>query len=107
MRASMLLTAILGAGCASQPNNPQADSGAAPPVLTEAGRLSMAKNLNLKLVDKDGKQLFCRSNYVVGSHIQRDSTCYTADQLDQMEALQQHDLDQFTRRSSAGGMRGP
>jgi hypothetical protein len=107
MRALILVTAILAAGCASPPTNPQTASGAAPLALTDAGRLAMAKNLNLKLVDKDGQQLFCRSNFVTASRIQRDTTCYTADQLDKLEAQQQRDLDQFTLRSSAGGIRGP
>lgn len=100
MRALLLMTVILTAGCASQATNPQ------PPATgqiqtTEAGRLAMAKNLNLKLVDKDGQQLFCRSNFVTASRIQRDTTCYTADQLDQLEALQQRDLDQFNNRPNS------
>ena len=102
MRALMLVTAILGAGCASQPTNPQTASSAAPLALTDAGRLAAAKNLNLKLVDKDGRQLFCRSNFVTASHIQRDTTCYTADQLDKMEAQQQHELDQLNNQPTKG-----
>ena len=107
MRALMLVTAILGAGCASPPTNPQNASSAAPLAITDAQRLAIAKNLNLKLVDKDGQQLFCRSNLVTGSHLQRDTTCYTADQLDKMEAQQQRDLDQLQLRSAAGGIRNP
>jgi hypothetical protein len=107
MRALMLVTAILAAGCASPPTNPQNASSAAPLALTDAGRLAVAKNLNLKVVDKDGQQLFCRSNFVTASRIRRDTTCYTADQLDKMEAQQQRDLDQFTRSSPVGGIRGP
>jgi hypothetical protein len=107
MRALMLVTAILGAGCASPPTNPQNASSAAPLAITDAQRLAIAKNLNLKIVDKDGQQLFCRSNFVTASRIQRDTTCYTADQLEKMEAQQQRDLDQFTLRSSVGGIRGP
>ena len=107
MRALMLVTAILGAGCASPPTNPQNASSAAPLALTDAERLAMAKNLNLKVVDKDGQQLFCRSNFVTASRIQRDTTCYTADQLDKLEAQQQRDLDHLTRSSAVGGIRGP
>ena len=107
MRVLMLLTAILAAGCASQPTKPQAASTAGQISLTEAGRLEAAKNLNLKVVDKDGQQLFCRSNYVTASRIQRDTTCYTADQLDLMQALMQRDLDALSARSAAGGVRSP
>jgi hypothetical protein len=108
MRALMLMMAALGAGCAGQPANTQAQpSAAAPLALNDAGRLAIAKNLNLKVVDKDGQQLFCRSNFMTGSHIQRDTTCYTADELERLEAQQQRDLDQLALRSSAGGIRTP
>ena len=60
--------------------------------------MAQARNLNLKVVNKDGQQLFCRSNFITTSRIQRDTTCYTADQLDKMEAQQQHELDQFNNQ---------
>jgi hypothetical protein len=107
LSALMLLTAILGAGCASHATSPQTASSAGQLSTTDAGRLAQARNLNLKLVNKDGQQVFCRSNWQTGSRIQRDTTCYTADQLDKMEAQQQRDLDQFQLRSAAGGMRTP
>jgi hypothetical protein len=103
MRVLLLLTAILAAGCANQ----HAAPSSGPVATTDAGRLALAKNLNLKLIDKDGQRLYCRSDYETGSHIQRDMTCYTAAQLDRMQAQTQRDLDQFTLRSSAGGIRGP
>jgi hypothetical protein len=98
MRALMLATAMLLGGCASQPTKPQTAPSPGQISLTEAGRLEAAKNLNLKLVDKDGQQLYCRSNYVTASRIQRDTTCYTADQLDKLEAQQQRELDQLNNR---------
>jgi hypothetical protein len=107
MRALMLLTAILAAGCASQPTNPPPASSAGQLATTDAQRLAQARNLNLKLVNKDGQQLFCRSNLQTGSHIQQDTTCYTADQLDKMEAQQQRDLDRLERNSAVGGVRSP
>jgi hypothetical protein len=100
MRALMLATAMIIGGCASQPTNPQTATPAGQLALTDAGRLAIAKNLNLKLVDKDGQQLFCRSNFITASRIERDNSCYTADELDKMELLRQRDLDQFERRSS-------
>ena len=103
MRALMLVTAMLIGGCASQPAGSPTPTGAAAAVPTpeiEAQRLAQARNLNLKVVNKDGQQLFCRSNYVTTSHIQRDTTCYTADQLDKMEAQQQREIDQLTNQPS-------
>jgi hypothetical protein len=95
MRALLLVTAILAAGCASLPSNPPSASSAEPLVATDAQRLAQARNLNLKVVNKDGQQVFCRSNFITTSRIQRDTTCYTADQLDKMEAQQQRQLDQL------------
>ena len=107
MHALTLLTAILGAGCASQVTKPQNASTDGRFETTDAGRLATAKDLNLKLVDKDGQQLFCRSNFETASRIRRDTTCYTADELDKLEALQRHDMEQFQLRASAGGIRTP
>jgi PBP1b-binding outer membrane lipoprotein LpoB len=100
MRALVLLTAMLIGGCASQPATtpPSSPAAAAPTASIEAQRLAQARNLNLKVVNKDGQQLFCRSNYMTTSRIQRDTTCYTADQLDRMEAQQQRELDQLNNR---------
>jgi len=104
MRAMILLTALAVVGCASQPGGPpankvvaQAPGGAAAgtPADIDAQRLAAAKNLNLKVVNKDGQQLFCRSNLYTGSHIQRDTRCYTADQLENLEREVQRQADEF------------
>lgn len=125
MRKLMLLTAIVIAGCATQPSPPShlsaapapapapatasapasapapapapynSPSGAAAPTAdVDAQRLARAKNLNLKIMSKDGQELFCRSNLVTGSHISRDTRCYTAEQLDRMQEQTQRDLEQ-------------
>ena len=113
MRGLVLLMTMVLFGCASQPSAPQtklssapapadASSAVKPTESVEAQRLAAAKNLNMKVIDKDGQQLFCRSNLVTGSHIQRDTTCYTADQLDHMQAQMQRDLDRMTLTPSQG-----
>ncbi len=101
MRALILLTAILAAACASPPSKPQIASSSGEIAASDAQRLELARNLNLKVIDKDGQQLFCRSNFVTASRIQRDTTCYNADQLDKMEAEQQRELDQLNNRPNA------
>ena len=105
MRALMLATAMLIGGCANQPAGPPTPSSPAaaePTPAIEAQRLAQARNLSLKVVNKDGQQLFCRSNFITTSRIQRDTTCYTADQLDKMEAQQQRELDQFNNQPVKG-----
>jgi hypothetical protein len=69
------------------------DRGTPPDI--EAQRMAAAKNLNLKVFNKDGQQLFCRSNLVTGSHIQRDTRCYTAEQLENLEREVQRQADEF------------
>jgi hypothetical protein len=112
MRSIALLAAMAVAGCASQPTAPnptpaqiaESPGGQAlsPTVLgaaisppdVEAQRLAKAKNLNLKVMSKDGQELYCRSNFVTASHIQRDTTCYTAAQIEQMNDQTTRSLDQ-------------
>jgi PBP1b-binding outer membrane lipoprotein LpoB len=104
MRALILGTAMIIAGCAGQPSSPptppSSPAAAAPTDDIQAQRVAQARNLNLKVVNKDGQQLFCRSNFITTSRIQRDTTCYTADQLDRMEAQQQHEIDQLNSMPS-------
>jgi hypothetical protein len=106
MRALMLVTAMLIGGCASQPASPptppSSPAAAAPTPDIQAQRVAQARNLNLKVVNKDGQQLFCRSNFMTTSRIQRDTTCYTADQLDKLEAQQQRELDQLNNQPARG-----
>jgi hypothetical protein len=105
MRVLMPVMAMLVVGCASQPTNSHSDPGPGKLAITEAQRLAIAKNLNLKVVDQDGQQVFCRSNFQTATRIRRDTTCYTADQLEQLEVQQQRDFDQMALRSSMGGIR--
>jgi hypothetical protein len=103
-------------GCAGEPTQapPNALSTQAPVGSSASGantgvtssdiekqRLAAAKNLNLKVTTKDGERLYCRSNLMTGSHIQTDTRCFTAEQLDVMEQGTQRDLDIFLNRSEA------
>jgi hypothetical protein len=107
MRALILLTAILATGCASQPGKPQIASSGGAIAASDPQRLALARNLNLKVIDKDGQQLFCRSNFMTASRIQRDTTCYTADQLDKMQEQQTRELDQLSNRHPNSPVFGP
>jgi hypothetical protein len=104
MRTVILLTvAIVAAGCAGRPTTTQPQLGGGEIAATDAQRLAAARNLNLKLVNKDGQQLYCRSNYQTASRIQRDTTCYTADQLQMLQQQTDRDMDYMSRASAVGG----
>jgi hypothetical protein len=104
MRALSLLMAFVLAGCASHlPSAATPAPAVTPPADNiEAQRAAQARNLNLKVVNKDGQQVYCRSNLMTGSHIQRDMTCYTADQLDQIQARTERDLDRLNSHPTQG-----
>jgi hypothetical protein len=109
MRAMMFLTVLIVTGCARPGFNYDRAQGApltitAPqnPSYIEAQRLASARNLNLHIVTKDGERLYCRSNLVSGSHIVRDTTCYTAEQVDQMEQRTARQLQLLLRPPLTG-----
>jgi hypothetical protein len=129
VRSIAFLAAMTVAGCASQPHSASTQPSAAPNPTSaqiapaqlpgggglspsvlqavnsspdvEAQRLARAKNLNLKIMNKDGKEMYCRSNFVTASRIQRDTTCYTAEQVEQMQDQTTRFLDNFNQRPSA------
>jgi hypothetical protein len=97
----MPVTAMFIVGCASQPATPPVAAGTAPGTPAgdiQAQRLAAARNLNLKVVNKDGQQLFCRSSVQTATRIERAPVCYTADQLEQLQQQTQRDMDQLNNR---------
>ena len=109
MRAMILLAAIILTGCAKPGFNydraqgtPLSITTPANPSYIEAQRLAAAKNLNLHIVTKDGERLYCRSNLISGSHIVRDTTCYTAEQVEQMDDRTARQLQLLLRPPFSG-----
>jgi hypothetical protein len=98
MRVLMLVTTLIIFGCASQPASPPSSAAGYPVADIQAQRLAAARNLNLKVVNKDGQQVFCRSSVQTATRIERAPICYTADQLEQLQAQAQRDLDQLNNR---------
>jgi hypothetical protein len=99
----VLVGSIIAAGCAARPGFNYDPAQGMPlnitspqnPSYIEAQRVAATKNLNLHVVTKDGVRLFCRSEFISGSHIIRDNTCYTAEQLAQMQDRAQRELKNF------------
>jgi hypothetical protein len=50
----------------------------------DAKRISDAKKAGYKLVNTNGEELFCRTEPKIGSRTQKETTCLTAKQLDDM-----------------------
>ena len=95
MRQTILVTALVIAGCAGQPSTPPPTryvAAASQPVLQpttpggdiDAKRLVDAKKEGFAVVNTDGEVLYCRTELRTGSHVVKDTTCLTAKQLDDM-----------------------
>ena len=48
----------------------------------DAKRIADAKRQGYTLVNTNGEALFCRSDFKTGSHVERNTTCLTAAELD-------------------------
>jgi len=80
MRSLVILTvAAMLAGCAAQTAStpPQPAATYAATDKPEAITLEEAQKLGYKIVNEDGKTLYCRETRKLGSHVQKERTCLT------------------------------
>jgi hypothetical protein len=96
MRALLLAGAVAVAGCAGQPTTPPPNHD------QDAQRVAEAIKHGYKVVNTDGETLYCRSDFVTASHIQKNTVCLTAQQLDDLDQRNQRMLDQPSRGAANG-----
>ncbi len=93
MRTTILVSALIMGGCAGQPSTTEAPptryvtaSGQIQQTASEgdldAKRIAEAKKRGYTLVNTNGEELYCRSDFKTGSHVERNTTCLTASELD-------------------------
>jgi hypothetical protein len=75
-RTTTLLTLALIAGCAAEPAQvtPTRFEATDAPAATT---LDAALREGYKIVDEDGRQLYCRETMKLGSHVRKERTCMT------------------------------
>lgn len=56
-----------------------------------------AKKRGYTVVNEDGKVLYCRSDYKTGSHVQKETSCLTADELASLHDRTQLGLSTIAR----------
>jgi len=93
-RTSVLMFALFAVACTSQAPvatqyfSPTGEKLAQMPAssdgMTDEQRLFEAKKAGFKLVNTNGEALFCRTDPKIGSHVQKETTCLTAKQLDDL-----------------------
>jgi len=121
--------ALLLAGCAGQPTEKQAAPAATtaantvptPAVATadvaapaakestryvasatdtpEAKTLDEAMKMGYKVVNEKGQTMYCREDRATGSHLKKDRTCLTAQELEAAREANQRDFDNMKKRT--------
>jgi hypothetical protein len=104
------LALILVAGCASQPE--KAAPPAAPPVATKAApaaaapvagattapkTVQQAQAAGYKIVNENGKTVYCRDQMKTGSHVRMETICLTAEELEAAREASRRNMDQMMR----------
>jgi hypothetical protein len=108
MRITIWVGALIMSGCAGQPSTPEAPptryvsaSGQAQPTASEgdlnAKRIAEAKKQGYTLTNTNGEALFCRSDFKTGSHVERNTTCLTAAELDSLHDETRQSLRNYER----------
>lgn len=97
---SLLILAAAGvlAGCASQnaPEPPPAPTYAATDV-PAATTLAEAQKLGYKIVNEDGKTMYCRETPKLGSHVQKERTCLTEAEMYEARNANQRNFENMKK----------
>ncbi len=96
MPATLLAISLLITACAETPTA-KGPAGAATGHDLDAQRVAEAMKHGYKVTNTDGEVLYCRSDFATGSHIQKNTVCLTAQQLDDLDQRNQQALDSPNR----------
>lgn len=95
------ITFMLMTGCASEPIAPPAAPVATQPAAaaTESPpkTVQAARKAGWKIVNQNGKEMYCREQLMTGSHLRKETICMTPEELEQARTAQQRSLDQLQR----------
>ena len=80
----MLITALVAAGliagCASKPAEPPVTKR----VKVDASNIAEAQKAGYKVVNQNGKELYCKKEFLTGSRLNSKTTCLTASEWTQL-----------------------
>lgn len=97
---------VLVAGCASEsqqappPAAPAVAATAAPaeaPATTEPKTVQQAQAAGYKIVNENGKTVYCRDQMKTGSHVRSETICLTKEELEAAREASRRNMDQLTR----------
>ncbi len=96
MRSTMFGLTLTLCGCAGQPSAPQSMSAERP--LANPERVVEARKMGYRLVNENGQTLYCRSEVLTGSHVERETVCLTVAQVDRLREQTQRGLMNVERQ---------
>jgi hypothetical protein len=97
---------VLAAGCASQsekappPAAPAVAARTAPAATsatTAPKTVQEAQKAGYKIVNQNGKTVYCREQMKTGSHVRTETICLTAEELDAAREASRRNLDQMQK----------
>ena len=93
---------VLAAGCAAQPESlpvaPVAAQIEPVATTTPVTTVQEARMAGYKLVNQNGKTIYCREQLKTGSHLRKDTICLTAEELEAARSASRRNLEQMQRR---------
>ena len=97
MRTALLTAAaLIIVGCNSEPTAPPSQHD------QDAERVAVAIKHGYKVTNQNGETLYCRSDFATASHIQKNTVCLTAQQIDDLDQQNQRTFDQPSRGAANG-----
>jgi len=97
---------ILAAGCASQsekaapPAAPAVAARTAPaatPAATAPKTVQDAQKAGYRIVNENGKTVYCRDQMKTGSHVRTETICLTAEELEAAREASRRNMDQLMK----------
>lgn len=86
--------------CASEPIAPPAAPAVAQPAAATESQpktVQLARKAGWKIVNQNGKEMYCREQLMTGSHLRKETICLTPEELELARTAQQRSLEQLQR----------
>ena len=97
MRLNLGLLAVALTACTSQPSPVPVTRQ----VKIDGSNVEAVQRAGYKIVNKDGQQLYCRTDPITGSRIQMHTTCLTARELSQQDEATRESMGRIELHSAA------
>lgn len=98
---------LLLAGCAAGPGIPEptavlakAETAPGEAAGDPVDTLQLARRAGYRIVNEDGRTLYCKDQLKTGSHMRKETICLTAAELESVREALKRDMEQMQMRRS-------